>query len=109
MLLALAILVAARNPASEPRPVDLAGVLVLALGILGERTADRQLKRFKADPSHRGRICDVGLWRWSRHPNYFFEWFVWLAFPLFAFGPGYPWWWLAFIAPAVMLMQRFCC
>jgi steroid 5-alpha reductase family enzyme len=103
-LLVLAILVAARNPAVEPRPIDLAGALVLALGIFGERTADRQLKRFKADPANRGRICDAGLWRWSRHPNYFFEWFVWLAFPLFAFGSDYPWFWLAFIAPAAMYL-----
>jgi len=70
--------------------------------ILGEALADRQLLRFKSDPDNEGRVCDAGLWAWSRHPNYFFEWAVWLAYPLFAFGGDYPQGWLAWLAPAVM-------
>jgi steroid 5-alpha reductase family enzyme len=104
VLLGLAILLAARNPASGLRPLDLAGAAVLVIAICGEGIADRQLARFKSDPANRGRICDAGLWGWSRHPNYFFEWFGWLAYPLFAieFGGSYPWGWLAFFGPALM-------
>ena len=56
------------------------------------------------DPGNRNRICDVGLWGWSRHPNYFFEWFGWLAYPLLAIdsGGGYPWGWAALAGPACM-------
>jgi steroid 5-alpha reductase family enzyme len=104
LLLGLAILLAARNPAPGLRPLDLAGAAVLAIAIIGEGIADRQLARFKSDPANRGRICDVGLWGWSRHPNYFFEWFGWLAYPLFAIelGGAHPWGWLAFLGPALM-------
>ena len=42
----------------------------------------RSCKRFRENPANKGRVCDVGLWRWSRHPNYFFEWFGWLAYPV---------------------------
>ena len=58
--------------------------LILLTGIAGEALADAQLKRFRSDPANKGRVCDVGLWRWSRHPNYFFEWFGWLAYPVIA-------------------------
>jgi steroid 5-alpha reductase family enzyme len=58
----------------------IAGVCVSACGILGEATADAQLARWRRDPAHRGAVCDVGLWGWSRHPNYFFEWCVWLGY-----------------------------
>ena len=59
---------------------------------------------FKSDPAHRGKICDTGLWAWSRHPNYFFEWLGWCAWPLFAIdlGGGWPWGWLALSGPAYM-------
>ena len=42
----------------------------------------RSSSTFRTDPANKGRVCDVGLWRWSRHPNYFFEWFGWLAYPV---------------------------
>jgi len=56
----------------------------------------------KADPANRNSVCNVGLWRWSRHPNYFFEWLCWLAYPLIAIDlAGYnPYGWLALLAPA---------
>ena len=103
-LLGVAMVAAARNPARGFGLLDLMGVFVLAIAILGEATADRQLQRFRQNPANRGGICDVGLWRYSRHPNYFFEWLGWWAYPLFALAPGagYRWGWLAFIAPAIM-------
>src|ERR1700756_5001638 len=53
-------------------------------------------------PRQQGRVCDVGLWRWSRHPNYFFEWFCWLAYPVIALSPLYPWSFAPALAPAFM-------
>jgi len=65
------------------------GALLAATGILGETCADAQLRRWKLDPDRRGRVCDAGLWGWSRHPNYFFEWCVWLGHAVYgvAFAP----------------------
>lgn len=58
-------------------------------GIVGESVADRQLARFKRDPANRGTTCRVGLWKWSRHPNYFFEWVVWCSFAVLGLSaPG---------------------
>jgi steroid 5-alpha reductase family enzyme len=79
----------------------LAAVLFLA-AFAGATLADSQMARFRADPANRGRVCDVGLWAWSRHPNYFFEWAAWLAYPLVAIASGYPAGWLALGAPALM-------
>ena len=104
-LLALSMQLAARNPA----PLSLlsaAGVAVALIAIVGEAIADRQLRQFRSDPAHRGDVCDIGLWAWSRHPNYFFEWLGWVAYPLLAIDLDgeYPWGWLAIFAP--MLMYR---
>jgi steroid 5-alpha reductase family enzyme len=56
-----------------------AGAALSVIGVIGESVADRQLARWKRDPVHHGAVCDVGLWAYSRHPNYFFEWCVWLG------------------------------
>ena len=82
--LALSIILAARNPAASVRLQDVIAMLVLIVAITGEGIADAQLRAFRADPANRGRVCDAGLWGWSRHPNYFFEWLGWIAYPLFA-------------------------
>jgi steroid 5-alpha reductase family enzyme len=101
--LALSVLIAAQ--AGGPLGWrDAAGVLVFLVGVGGEALADVQMKRFKADPANRGKVCDVGLWGWSRHPNYFFEWLVWLAYPAIGFDPGRPLTWLSFAAPVVMFV-----
>jgi steroid 5-alpha reductase family enzyme len=100
-LLGLSMLLAAHNPAPFPRAADVLGVVVLMGAIAGEGVADEQLRRFKRNPANRGRVCDVGLWSWSRHPNYFFEWFGWLAYPILAIG-AWPWGWLALSGPAFM-------
>lgn len=91
--------------ANDPDPgLDgwvLAGIGVWLISLVGEALADRQLQHFKADPGHRGRVCNVGLWRWSRHPNYFFEWLHWFAWPLIAWGAPHQW--IAWLGPIVML------
>lgn len=102
VVLATPFVLAARDPRPGPAALDLLAVGVWAIGLVGESVADRQLKRFKSDPANAGRVCEVGLWRYSRHPNYFFEWLVWIAFALPAtMAPaGY----LAWAAPALMLL-----
>ena len=89
-LLAVTVFFAAHNPAPGLGWADLAGVLILAGAILGETISDRQLRHFKADPANKGKVCDKGLWSWSRHPNYFFEWLGWLAYPVFALNTAEP-------------------
>jgi steroid 5-alpha reductase family enzyme len=108
--LVFAIFVAARVPLDGLRLQDYLGALILFTGIAGEALADAQLKSFRTDPANQGRVCDVGLWRWSRHPNYFFEWFGWLAYPMIAISPDYPlqyplhypWGWATLLAPVFM-------
>jgi steroid 5-alpha reductase family enzyme len=80
---------------------DILGFLIWSVAITGESLADRQLSLFKQNPSNWGKVCSVGLWRYSRHPNYFFEWLIWVAFFLYA-APS-PWGWTTFFAPALML------
>ena len=67
-----------------------AGIALSAIGILGETIADAHLARWRRDPSNRGRVCESGLWAYSRHPNYFFEWCVWLGHATYgiAFAPA---------------------
>ncbi len=104
--LVFAIFVAARFPDHAWRVQDLLGALILLIGIAGEALADAQLKGFRKNPANKGRVCDIGLWRWSRHPNYFFEWFGWLAYPVIAislvYPSFYPWGWATLLAPVFM-------
>jgi steroid 5-alpha reductase family enzyme len=100
--LAFAIFVAARFPDPALRLQDFFGVLILLAGIVGEALADRQLKNFRSNPANAGKVCDAGLWRWSRHPNYFFEWFGWLAYPVMALSTDYPWGLATLLAAAFM-------
>lgn len=105
IILVLAIVLAARNPDPVLRVQDIAGLAILAVAALGEAVADRQLRRFTASgAAGRHAVCDIGLWAWSRHPNYFFEWLGWLAYPVIAIDlSGHnPFGWLALLAPACM-------
>ena len=100
-LLTVSVLVAARNPAPYLGITDYVGAALLAAAILGEAVADAQMRRFRAQAQH-GAVCDTGLWAWSRHPNYFFEWLGWCSYPIIAIGAG--WWpgWLALTGAAFM-------
>lgn len=89
VLLSLPFLVLAFDSTSSWRATEILGLVVWAVALLGEGVADRQLKAFKRDPAHRGQVCQVGLWNYSRHPNYFFEWLIWVAYALMAWGAPY--------------------
>lgn len=100
-LLSLPFLLVAMDGDAALGWLEGAAALVLAASVVGESVADSQLAAFKADPANRGRTCRSGLWRYSRHPNYFFEWLAWCAFALLALGA--PWGWLGLSAPLLML------
>lgn len=86
VLLSLSPFALARLAAPLPTGALQAAFALFVLSITGESVADAQLARFRADPANRGRTCRIGLWRWSRHPNYFFEWLHWGAYVPLAWG-----------------------
>jgi steroid 5-alpha reductase family enzyme len=100
-LLGLVFGVLAGAEAEHLRPQDWAGIALWLVAFVGETVADRQLDAWRADHANLGRTCRAGLWRLSRHPNYFFEWLHWMAWPLLGLGlaGGWPLW----LAPAAML------
>ena len=102
--LVMSMFVAAHRPGAGLRLWDGVAILFMAISVCGEGVADWQLNRFKSVPANKGRINDVGLWKWSRHPNYFFEALGWLAYPLIAIDLSgqYPWGFLALAGPACM-------
>lgn len=102
VLFALPMLVAARNATPGLGGPDALGVLIWIVAVGGEAVADRQLARFRRDPANRGRVCRSGLWRYSRHPNYFFEWVHWWSYV--AIGMSGDLGWLTLLGPAVMLV-----
>ncbi|WP_293906332.1 DUF1295 domain-containing protein [Phenylobacterium sp.] len=101
-LLSLSVILAARRPDPGLDLRDALGVAVFLVAIVGEYLSDNQMKAFRGDPANRGRVMDRGLWAWSRHPNYFFQWLGWVAYPVIALDPARPVTWLSLAAPAVM-------
>lgn len=85
------------------RILELFASFLFFVGFLGEHLADKQLSEYKADMRNDGGICKVGLWRYSRHPNYFFEWLIWCSFFLFACSSPFGFW--SIFSPAVMLLM----
>jgi steroid 5-alpha reductase family enzyme len=111
LLLVIAMpLVAATSLAGRPAaagrgaaglgPFDFAGLALFAIGFLFEAVGDAQLARFKAKPANRGKVCDVGLWRYSRHPNYFGDATLWWG--LFLVACAVPGGWRTIGSPLVM-------
>ena len=99
VLFALPMLIAARNP-SPLTWLDAFGAFIWLAAIAGESIADRQLAAFKSIPQNKDKVCNTGLWKFTRHPNYFFEWTHWWAYVLIAFGG--PYWWFTLGGPIVM-------
>jgi steroid 5-alpha reductase family enzyme len=105
VILSLPFLLAALDPRPGLGWADFAGAALWAIAFLGETIADVQLQAFKSNPATKGKTCRAGLWKYSRHPNYFFEWLVWVAYALYAIVS--PWGWLAVLCPALMLFFLF--
>ena len=91
---------------NSPAPIgtmwDGFAVCTWVISVAGESIADRQLARWRACPTSHGRTCRCGLWRYSRHPNYFFEWLHWWVYVFLAIAA--PWGWLTLLGPAAMLL-----
>lgn len=102
VLFALPFVAVAANPHNDGIGWWIAAILIWLGSVGGEAIADRQLARFRKQPANRGKTCREGLWRYSRHPNYFFEWLHWFAYALLAVGS--PLWWLALSGPVVMFV-----
>lgn len=98
---ALPIMAAAHHVASVWTFFDTAAVLLWLIAVVNTALADWQLAQFKAQPSNRGRTCRKGWWRYSRHPNYFFEWLHWCSYALLAVGSA--WAWLSLAVALAML------
>lgn len=103
-VLALAVGLAGSRQGAFPSALDMVGVALALAALAGEAIADSQLRRFRANNRGRRGVCEEGLWAYSRHPNYFFEWLFWCAIALLALdlSSGLDWSWLALLAPAMM-------
>jgi steroid 5-alpha reductase family enzyme len=86
-----------------PNPInalDIAGAALAAFGIAFEAVGDQQMARFKADPANQGQVMDRGLWRYTRHPNYFGECCTWWGLFAIALAAGGAWW--SIVSPLLM-------
>ncbi|MEP7365984.1 MAG: DUF1295 domain-containing protein, partial [Acidobacteriota bacterium] len=105
VILSLPFLAAAMNPAPEMSRWEWVALTLWLVAKAGETTADWQLTQFKSNAANKGRVCAQGLWRYSRHPNYFFEWLIWVAWALY--GSASPGGWIGWLSPAQMLFFLF--
>ncbi|MCX8000870.1 MAG: DUF1295 domain-containing protein, partial [Leptospiraceae bacterium] len=107
VILSIPFFLIANNPKVEFEVLEIAGVILFILAFAGESLADYQLNQFKKDPSNQGKNCEVGLWYYSRHPNYFFEWLVWVSWSLISLAAPYGYFGL--ISPILMyiFLTRF--
>ena len=99
-LLSLSFVVVAWRVDMPPAWAIGVALVVWIVSVAGEALSDAQLARFKRVPGNKGRINRAGLWRYSRHPNYFFECLHWFTYLFLLIGSS--WWWVGLIAPAVM-------
>ena len=101
ILLAVPFFIIILNTSPELNVFEYVGAAIWLISVLGEATADAELAAFKKNPANKGKVCDKGLWGYSRHPNYFFEWLMWVSY--FVFALGSPSGYLAIISPAIIL------
>jgi steroid 5-alpha reductase family enzyme len=99
VIFSLPFLFAAWNPAPLGA-LEYAGLFASLLALAGESIADRQMKAFKHDAANQGRVCNAGLWRYSRHPNYFSEFLVWVGFATASLTTR--WGWTTIVCPLLM-------
>jgi len=100
ILLSLPFLMMMRNTYPGLQTLEYTGLFIWFVGLIGESIADAQLKKFKDHPANKGKTCRVGLWSYSRHPNYFFEWIIWVGYAVTALASPYGW--LGILSAAVM-------
>lgn len=101
-LFCLPFIAAASNPHLIFDFRFILAILLFVISVFGEALADRQLAVFRGNPDNKGRTCRSGLWAYSRHPNYFFEWLHWFSYVLLAIGS--PHFLFSLVGPVVMLV-----
>jgi len=100
IILSLPFFIVAANTTPHLAFWDLLGLGLFAVSIVGETLADRQLSQFRHNPDNKGKTCQIGLWHYTRHPNYFFEWVHWWSYVCLAHGSPYIW--ITLIGPCLM-------
>lgn len=103
-LFAIPFYLAAQNPTTSFTPWLALAIVVWLGSVGGEALADHQLSQFRHNSKNRGKTCRAGLWRYSRHPNYFFEWTHWFSYVCLAYGSG-NYWTLSLTGPLLMLVS----
>lgn len=101
VILSIPFFIIVINTRAEMAIVEYIGFALWLISVIGEAVADQQLASFKKNPDNKGKVCQFGLWYYSRHPNYFFQWTMWLSYFIFALGSPYGY--LAIISPAIIL------
>lgn len=89
VLLSAPFLLMALNPEPQLLPLEYIGAILFLISLAGESWADQQAQNFKKNPLNKSKVCDVGLWKYSRHPNYFFESCIWFSFFIMAVSSPY--------------------
>lgn len=93
--------VAVLAPVSDISLYQITGIALWTIALIGESVADAQLSQFSREPKNKGHTCQTGLWRYSRHPNYFFEWLGTVAY--FVYVLDCPYGWCTVLCPLIML------
>lgn len=106
VVFSLPFLLAAQDRSTTISPWEWLGIALALVSTAGEALADYQAQRWKRNPANRDKVVNTGLWRYSRHPNYFFESLVWWGFCVAAFSLAYGW--ITVICPVLMLYFLLC-
>ena len=102
VLLSAPFLIISLDTSSHVSILSWISVGVWFVAIIGESVADHQLRTFKKNPMNKSKVCRVGLWNYSRHPNYFFEWLIWVSFAMLAIAS--PFGWIAMYCPLLIFL-----
>lgn len=97
LMLATPFFIITLNTSPTISLLEMIGAGMWFVSILGEGISDWQLKAFKKNPANKGKVCDKGLWHYSRHPNYFFQLMIWVS--VFIFSLSTPYGWISIICP----------
>ena len=97
VFLAIPFFIIALNHTPQLSILEYSGAGLWFISIIGEALSDFQLKQFKKDPNNKGKVCQNGLWNYSRHPNYFFQLMIWISVLIFALDS--PFGWIAVVCP----------
>lgn len=97
VMLSIPFFIIALNPAPRLSVIELIGAAMWLISIIGEGLSDYQLKKFKNNPANKGKVCQYGLWNYSRHPNYFFQFMIWVS--VFILALPSPYGWISVICP----------